>query len=479
MMGIKDKIDRSQVEIISLDDLVPQNHLVRKLEAAIDLSFIYDEVKDLYKPYGRESIDPVVLIKIAMIQYIFGIRSMRQTIKDIEVNFAYRWYLGYGMHEVIPHFSTFGKNYTRRFKDTDLFEKIFYRILEEIEKYGFIDEENIFIDGTHIKASANSHKYKNEVVEQSVRCYEEALQQEISKDREAHGKKPLKEKVDTEPATKNIKKSTTDPDCGLFHKGEHKKVFAYASNTACDKHNYILGFEVTAGNIHDSVSFWDLYKRMKEERSKVKGIVLDSGYKIPAIAKQIIDDGKTPIMPYKRPMTKEGFFKKYEYVYDEYYDCYLCPNNQILKYTTTNREGYREYKSDKSKCKNCSHLKKCTESKEHIKVVSRHVWENYMEEVEDIRHTTGVKEIYKLRSQTIERVFADAKEKHGMRYTQYRGIDKVKMELNLLFGCMNLKKLAAWLDRLELLPTYLVHYFRKSLFHIKNYDINLKMVLDF
>lgn len=198
MMGTKDKIDRFQIEITSLDDLVPQNHLVRKLEAAIDLSFIYEEVRDLYKPYGRESIDPVVLIKIAMIQYVFGIRSMRQTIKDIEVNFAYRWYLGYGMQESIPHFSTFGKSYSRRFKDTDLFETIFYRILEEVNKYGFIDDENIFIDGTHIKASANSHKYKNEVALQSVRCYEEALPEEITKDREAHGRKPLKEKEETE-----------------------------------------------------------------------------------------------------------------------------------------------------------------------------------------------------------------------------------------------------------------------------------------
>ncbi|WP_317077662.1 transposase, partial [Clostridium neonatale] len=69
--------------------------------------------------------------------------------------------------------------------------------------------------------------------------------------------------------------------------------------------------------------------------------------------------------------------------------------------------------------------------------ICRHVWEEYMEQVEDIRHIKGMKEIYMLRSQTIERVFADAKEKHGMRYTQYRGIKKVKMELNLLFACMN------------------------------------------
>lgn len=455
MMGVKNKIDRSQIELLSLDDLVPKNHLVRKLEKAINLDFIYDEVRELYKPYGRESIDPVVLIKIVMIQYIFGIRSMRQTLKEIEVNNAYRWYLGYGMHEELPHFSTFSKNYSRRFKDTDLFENIFARILLEINKYGFIDDENIFIDGTHIKASANTHKYKNEVVEESVKVYEAALQAEITTDRESHNKKPLKEKIKTDDVKKNVKVSTTDPESGLFHKGEHKKVFAYASNTACDKNNFILGFEVTPGNVHDSVSFWPIYNKMKEEHPDAKGIVVDSGYKIPAIAKQIIDDGKLPIMPYKRPMTKEGFFRKYEYVYDEYYDCYICPNNKILKYTTTNRDGYREYKSNQCDCKNCPHIKQCTESKQHVKVITRHVWESYIEQVEDIRHTVGIKEIYKLRSETIERVFADAKEKHGMRYTQYRGLAKVKMELNLLFACMNLKKLANWLDRKGLLPTYI------------------------
>lgn len=122
MMGVKNTSERAQIELVSLEDLVPSDHLVRKLDAAIDFSFIYDVVKDLYKPYGRESIDPVVLVKIIFIQYVFGISSMRKTIGEIEVNFAYRWYLGYGMHETVPHFSTFGKNYTRRFKDSDLFE---------------------------------------------------------------------------------------------------------------------------------------------------------------------------------------------------------------------------------------------------------------------------------------------------------------------------------------------------------------------
>jgi transposase len=99
--------------------------------------FIYELVQDLYsEDNGRQSIDPVVLIKIALIQCIFGIRSMRQTIKEIQTNAAYRWFIGYDLSQPIPHFSTLGKNYVRRFKDTDLFESILLRILEEAAKHG-------------------------------------------------------------------------------------------------------------------------------------------------------------------------------------------------------------------------------------------------------------------------------------------------------------------------------------------------------
>ena len=156
----------------------------------------------------------------------------------------------------------------------------------------------------------------------------------------------------------------------------------------------------------------------------------------------LLDDGVKPVFPYKRPMTKDGFFPKYEYVYDERYDCYICPNNQVLSYSTTNREGYREYKSCGYICESCPYLEQCTHSKNHVKVVTRHVWEDYMETCEDIRHTLGMKELYSQRKQTIERLFGTAKENHGFRYTQLVGKARMEMKVGLTFACMNLKKLA-------------------------------------
>lgn len=171
------------------------------------------------------------------------------------------------------------------------------------------------------------------------------MQKESAKGREEHEKKPLKED-NAELEQKEIEQSTTDSDCGVFHKEEHKKFFAYTANVACGSHNYILGFEATAGKLHDSTVFPFLYDELKGKYEGIKNVIVDAGYKIPAIAKMIINDGKTPIMPYKRPMTKKGFFRKHEYAYDEYFDCYICPNNEVLKYSTTNRDDYKKYKSN-------------------------------------------------------------------------------------------------------------------------------------
>lgn len=177
---------------------------------------------------------------------------------------------------------------------------------------------------------------------------------------------------------------------------------------------------MTPGNVHDSVAFNNIYDEVKDKFENIKSIVVDAGYITPFICKTIIDDNKRPVMPYKRPMTKKGFFKKYDYVYDEYYDVYICPAGQSLKYKTTNREGYKIYASNPNICSKCQFINQCTESKKYVKVISRHIWEEYVEEANHLRHTSYNKEIYALRSQTIERVFADIKEKYGMRFTTLR-----------------------------------------------------------
>lgn len=117
------------------------------------------------------------------------------------------------------------------------------------------------------------------------------------------------------------------------------------------------------------MAFDGLYERLKK-RSEMRYVVADAGYKTPWICKRIIYDGIIPVLPYKRPMGEDGFFRPYECIYDEYFDCVLCPENQVLSYSTTNRDGYREFKSCPYICENCPSLSKCTANSTHTRSTS-------------------------------------------------------------------------------------------------------------
>ena len=460
--------NRNQVEIICIEDLVPQSHLLRKIERAVDFKKIYDFVEELYcTDNGRPSIDPVILFKMVLIQHLYGIRSLRRVADEVSLNIAYRWFLGYAINEPTPHFSTLSYNFRHRFNEETV-DKIFNWILDEIANEGYLNPEAVFIDGTHIKANANKNKKIKEQVPVAAKRYAEELLEEINADREAHGKKPFddeqkplksknqqkknntsKKKLKRrkkEEKMKEVTKSTTDPESGLFVKGEHKRQFAYEAHTACEKNGYVVGVEVTPGNVHDSVAFDDVYDEVVEKYPEVETIVADSAYKTPHICKKVFDDGRVLSTAYKRPMTKKGNHPWYEYVYDEFYDAVICPANQMLRYSTTNRDGYREYKSDPQICMNCPTRHLCTTSKDCVKIVTKHIWHDYVELAEDIRHTPEYAELYKERKEKIERVFADAKEKYAMRYTPYRGLTAVRNWVKLKFAAMNLKKYAIHKD---------------------------------
>ena len=160
----KDKKERNQLEFVSIESLMPKDHILRKIDSAIDFTRIYDFVEDLYcADNGRPSIDPVVLFKMVLIQHLFGIPSLRKTAEEVRANVYYRWFLGYLLNEPTPHFSTISYNFKHRFT-SETIERIFYWILDEINSAGYLSPEAVFVDGTHIKANANIKK----VVKQSM-----------------------------------------------------------------------------------------------------------------------------------------------------------------------------------------------------------------------------------------------------------------------------------------------------------------------
>lgn len=264
----KEESRTSQLELFSVEEFVPQDHLLRKIDAAVDFTHIYDFVEDQYcKDNGRPGVDPVVLFKMVLLQHIYGIPSLRKTAEEVRANVFFRWFLGYMMNEKTPHFSTISHNFKHRFTEETI-ENIFYWILSEIDKAGYLSPETVFVDGTHIKANANMKKVVKKEIPQAAKIYEKQLMEEINEDREEHGKKPFD--GPKPPEKKTVNESTTDPESEVFHKGEHKKCLAYTSQTGCDKNGYILDAVIVPGSVHDSVSFYPFYDRLIKQFPQVK-----------------------------------------------------------------------------------------------------------------------------------------------------------------------------------------------------------------
>ncbi len=175
--------NRYQIEMISIEDIVPQEHLLRQISSAVDFGKIYEFVEELYcDDNGRPSIDPVVLFKMVLIQHLYGLASLRRTADEVSLNVAYRWFLGYGLTDETPHFSTISYNFRHRF-NADTIDKIFAWILTEAAEAGYLKPEAVFIDGTHIKANANTKKKIELEVPFAAKRYADELLEEINNDR--------------------------------------------------------------------------------------------------------------------------------------------------------------------------------------------------------------------------------------------------------------------------------------------------------
>lgn len=430
--------DRLKDEFImaTMNDLVPQDHLVRKILRTVDFSFIYELTKTFYSNIGRPSIDPVVLFKIPILKSLFGISSIRKTCEEINVNVAYRLFMNLPFSMNVPEHSTYSKNYTQRFMNTDIYQQIFTNILNQIIEHDLIDFTNINIDSTNIKASANKKKFIDKVVNKEKSVFEDEMLAVINDKRKDDDDKPLPPA--NKIATKRQKESTTDQDAGWLNKSEKEKNFSYNAHTVCDKRGYVIDSVIKPSNMHDSKVFPELYEKLVTlYKDQIVSIALDAGYYSGPLIKRILDQHHLPLLPYKRPMAKKNY-EIYKYLkFDEINNQYVHNDGSIYRYVNVNRQGYLTYR---------------TPLKPDLRVS---IYKPYFDYVKDLRLTTYGKQIYALRKQTIERVFADLKERHHGRYTHYRGIKKVSDHSLLIFASMNMKKMANFLTKNVVLSSFL------------------------
>ena len=438
---------QSEILMTTMEELVPEDSLFRKIDKYIDFTFIYDEVKDLYcKDNGRPSIDPVVLFKIVFIQALDGIKSMRQTCKKIIVDAEYRWFLGIPFGQDTPHFSTFGKNYERRFKDTDIFEKIFVNIVNQAIKYNLVDGSIFYTDSTHKKANANKNKYDDCIIK-NIKQRRKWLEDEINEERINQGRKPFEYKDETEE--KHIKISTTDKESGYYHRDNKEKGFMYLDHrTVDDKCNIIVDCYITKGNVHDSEPFIKRAEYIKNTFGFViKKYAVDSGYLTLDIKKYFIDHDIFGVFGYRRygtPETRQEK-KKYEYVkeLDIYYE---KETGEVLEYKgLIDKNGYKKY-----------------ENMDKTKIQRRHIHEEWNDKFRENRLSEEGKYLYQKRKEHIERSFADSKQNHGYRYAMYKGVQKNQNYTWLICAAQNMKNISIKKDKVDAKFTNILQLLKKT-----------------
>jgi transposase len=437
--------EQTALEMVTLEQLVRKDHLLRKIDAVIDFSFIHGMVTPYYcLDNGRPPLDPTLMFKALFLGYLCGIRSERQLVREITDNVAYRWFLRLQLTQDVFDASTLSANRRRRFSDGQIEQEIFDQIVEQAIGHGLVDGRVLYTDSTHLKADANKNKFDRKVIAKSRADYFDALNAAVDGERKERGQRPLPPD-DGPPPSGETRVSRTDPDSGYMRREDKPEGFFYLDHRTVDAaHSIITDTFATPGNVSDSTVYLARLDRQIERFDLNVGAVgLDAGYATVAIAKGLVDRQIHGVTGYRNPNPPApGMMRKSAFVYDRHDNVYTCPQGQDLHYATTNRQGYHQYRSDPKQCRKCPLLTTCTKARNNQREITRHIWQDARDTIDANRKQPWGKAIYKRRQETVERSFADAKQLHGHRYARFRSLIRVKAQCLLAAAAQNIKKIA-------------------------------------
>ena len=439
-----------KMSFVTLEELMPQEHFLRDLDRLVDFDFIYDKVADLYSNTGRPSIDPVVMIKMLLIGYIYGIDSERKLEQDITVNIAYRWFLGIDFDERVPDHSTISQLRRRKFDGTTIFRDVFDEIVRKCIEAGLIDGKLLLTDSTHIRANASNNLREVIEVPDTPTEYMQKL------DREAYELGLIKEPVEYDTTkTKEITKSVTDPECGLMKRPGKPTGFHYLNHQTCDsKHGMITDVFVTAGNVHDSTPHTArLEYQIDKFNMETEAICADASYDSGEVHNAMLNRGiKTYIPERKRSGTPnyEPDFDPKEFTYNEDLNLYICPAGKELRYSGYRKKDRRKrYSAKKSDCSSCPYREQCNGKSKNPRTIERSLHEKARAIQRQNINTPEYLAAMRQRKIWCEGNFSHQKERHNLRRTRKRGIERVTEQCLLSACALNLKRLVEILFLLQ------------------------------
>ena len=433
-----------KIQFLTIEDLMPEEHFLRDAYKAIDFNFVYDKVEHLYSSVGRPSIDPVIIVKMLLIGYFYGIFSERKLMNEIQVNIAYRWFLGMDLDEAIPDHSTLSQLRRRKFNDSRLFEDIFDEIVRKCIEIGLVKGEVLLTDSTHIRA--NTANDKREVIE--VKVEPSAYMKKLDETALAEGL--IKELSELKDETKQVTKSTTDPDCGILNRPGKPTGFHYLNHQTVDGGSGIItDVHVTPANTTDHAHHAPRIKYQIEKFGfDTKAVGGDAGYDEPEIHADMLAMGISTYIPRKARGFSEddGIFTRDDFLYNHSLDAYICPNGCILNYKSFKKGGgAKRHTSKTSDCAKCPLREKCLRGKQKSRRIERsYHWTEYEKQHENDGSDRYLG-VQRLRKIWCEGTFSHQKARHCMIRAKMRGIVQTTGQCLLSACAVNLKRMIKWM----------------------------------
>jgi transposase len=463
MMGRQDRDQRQLFYEFSLDEMIPKDHLLRRINvfATAVLADLHEQLKAFYSDIGRPSIDPELMIRMLLVGYCYGIRHERRLCQEVALHLAYRWFCKLDLDDKVPHHSTFSVNRLGRFRESEILRHIFERVVAACMVAGLVKGEGFAVDASVMEANASRYhgKAPNELdwtdaqrQKRAVAEYLAGLQAETQAQEDGDSRGGSS---NGQPAAAPDRKppkviSPSDPSSAWTAKANKRVQFGYGLNYLIDvEHAVIVDVEPTPARTYDEVESTKTMLDRTERRFslKPKRLAADTAYGTGRFLGWLVGRGIAPHIPVRDASERDdGTFSRSDFRWDKRRGVYICPNNKILHTTGTVHDGSMlRYRASKFDCDACALKMRCCPN-----MAARQVPRDIHEGARDMaRRLMGTKRFLKSRDERkrVEMRFAHLKIHHGFERMRLRGLSGARDEFHLAAIVQNLKTMAIRLLR--------------------------------
>jgi len=441
-----------------LDRVVPPDHLVRQIDSILDLSWVHKELAPYYSHTGRPSIDPVLMIRMLLVGYVFAIRSERRLCSEVQVNLAYRWFCKLGLEDKVPDHSVFCRARHERFRESEALRRVFEAVVAMCIAAGLVGGEAFSVDASLIEADVGRKKRvpgdqpiawpKTEEASRAVREYLAALDAARSDEGGDDGagggssssgsrSKPAKEVSLTDPQAAWVARRGVDP------------FFAYDANYLIDnKAGIIVDAEGTRANRIEEIAVTQTMLERVGRRFDLwpQRLAGDTVYGAVRLLKWLVDRNITPHVPvWDKSARSDGTFSRADFVFDRERNIYVCPGGAELTSTGNIDQGHIVYyRATKNACSTCALKPKCTTAV--ARKITRDLDEDVRDRVRALADTEAFQQSRRERKK-VEMRFAHMKRILRLDRLRLRGLSGAKDEVLLTATAQNLRRLAKFLGR--------------------------------